>query len=587
MPLPSSFIDQVRTSAEILDVVSQYVPLKPAGKNFKGLCPFHKEKTPSFNVSPERQIFHCFGCGEGGDVFKFLMLYDKMSFIEAVEHLANRAGISVPTSKRSRAERDDRSLFLTLHEESNRFYRHQLLERQSGRRALEYLLKRGLSRKTIEEREFGFAPDNWSNLLEHLTRKGHKPDEIARSGLAVPRRDGRGYYDRFRGRVMIPIRSESGKVVAFGARLLDKGEPKYLNSSESVIYRKSYTLFDFDRAREFVRNDGFVILMEGYFDCIQAQQAGVGNAVACCGTSLTVGHARLLKRYSDRVVVNFDPDAAGQTATRRSIDLLIEEGFQVSVLTLPPGEDPDSFIRKNGSETYRKELANASLFIDYLMERTAERHDVDTPRGKATFLNEVLPTLALIQSHVERIAYVSRLAERAGISDEAVVEELRRKVMGRTKEIHLPEESTNTLKPAERDLVRWLLSAPVDSDALLSEMDDEDMQGLVTEPILKAIKEISQTGNLSTDAVMQRLSADQDRNLLTRIALEPSPLGPRQSPRDCLNRLREQRWRRQLSRLRTRLARGEEDDSIAREIQALARRIETLGHIGPEPRAVS
>ena len=587
MPLPSSFIDQVRTSAEILDVVSQYVPLKPAGKNFKGLCPFHKEKTPSFNVSPERQIFHCFGCGEGGDVFKFLMLYDKMSFMEAVEHLANRAGITVPTSKRSRAERDDRSLFLTLHEESNRFYRHQLLERQSGRRALEYLLKRGLSRKTIEEREFGFAPDNWSNLLEHLTRKGHKPDEIARSGLAVPRRDGRGYYDRFRGRVMIPIRSESGKVVAFGARLLDKGEPKYLNSSESVIYRKSYTLFDFDRAREFVRNDGFVILMEGYFDCIQAQQAGVGNAVACCGTSLTVGHARLLKRYSDRVVVNFDPDAAGQAATRRSIDLLIEEGFQVSVLTLPPGEDPDSFIRKNGSETYRKELANASLFIDYLMERTAERHDVDTPRGKATFLNEVLPTLALIQSHVERIAYVSRLAERAGISDEAVVEELRRKVMGRTKEIHLPEESTNTLKPAERDLVRWLLSAPVDSDALLSEMDDEDMQGLVTEPILKAIKEISKTGDLSTDTVMQRLSADQDRNLLTRIALEPSPLGPRQSPRDCLNRLREQRWRRQLSRLRTRLARGEEDDSIAREIQALARRIETLGHIGPEPRAVS
>ena len=587
MPFQSSFIDQVRTSVEILDVVSQYVPMKPAGKNFKGLCPFHEEKTPSFNVSPERQIFHCFGCGEGGDVFKFLMLYDKMSFVEAVEHLANRAGITVPTSKRSREERDDRSLFLKLHEESNRFYRHQLLERQIGQRALEYLLKRGLSRKTIEEREFGFAPENWSSLLEHLTRKGHKPDEIARSGLAVPRRDGRGYYDRFRGRVMIPIRSESGKIVAFGARLLDKGEPKYLNSSESVIYRKSYTLFDFDRAKEFVRKEGFAILREGYFDCIQAQQAGVGNAVACCGTSLTSGHARLLKRYSDRVVVNFDPDAAGQNAARRGIDLLLEEGFQVSVLTLPPGEDPDSFIRKKGPDTYRKELANASLFMDYLMERTAERHDVGTPRGKATFLNEVLPTLALIKSHVERIAYVSRLAERAGISDEAVVEELRRKVLGRSKQVLLPAESTSTLKPAERDLVRWLLSAPPDSDELLSEMDDEDMKGLVTEPILKAIKEISQTGNLSTDTVMQRLSAEQDRNLLTRIALEPSPLGPRQSPRDCLNRLREQRWRRQLSRLQTRLARGEENDSIAREIQALARRIETLGRIGPEPRAVS
>ncbi len=587
MPLPSSFIDQVRSATEVLDVVSQYVPLKPAGKNFKGLCPFHKEKTPSFNVSPERQIFHCFGCGEGGDVFKFLMLYDKMSFMEAVEYLANRAGLTVPTSKRGRAERDDRALFLRLHEESTRFYRDQLLGQPSGRRAVEYFLKRGLSQKTIEERDFGYAPDSWSSLLEHLTRKGYKPDEIARSGLAVPRRDGRGYYDRFRGRVMIPIRSESGKVIAFGARLLDKGEPKYLNSSESVIYRKSATLYDFDRAREFIRKDGFAILMEGYLDCIQAQQAGIDNAVACCGTSLTAGHSRLIKRYTDRVVVNFDPDAAGQAATRRSIDLLIEEGFQISVLTLPPGEDPDSFIRDRGPEAYREALANATLFIDYLMERTGESHDVSTPRGKATFLNEVLPTLALIPSHIERVAYVSRLAERAGISDEAVVEELRRKVLARAKEIHLPAEPTNALKPAERDLVRWLLSSPPDSNELLNEMDDEDLEGLVTAPILKAIKETSQAGNLSTDTVMQRLSGDGDRNLLTRIALEPSPLGPRQSPRDCLNRLREQRWRRQLSRLRARFAHGEENDSITQEIQTLARRIDSLGHIGPASRVVS
>jgi DNA primase len=587
MPLPSSFIDQVRSATEILDVVSQYVPLKPAGKNHKGLCPFHKEKTPSFNVSPERQIFHCFGCGEGGDVFKFLMLYDKMSFMEAVEYLANRAGLTMPRSKEGRAERDDRSLFLKLHEESTRFYRDQLLEKPSGRRALEYFLKRGLSRKTIEERHLGYAPDSWSSLLEHLTRKGHKADEIARSGLAVPRRDGRGYYDRFRGRVMIPIRSESGKVIAFGARLLDKGEPKYLNSSESVIYRKSYTLFDFDRAKDLIRKDGFAILMEGYLDCIQAQQAGIGNAVACCGTSLTAGHSRLIKRYTDRVVVNFDPDAAGQAATRRSIDLLIEEGFQVSVLTLPPGEDPDSFIRKRGPEAYREALGNAKLFIDYIMERTGERHDVGTPRGKATFLNDVLPTLALIPSHVERVAYVSRLAERAGISDEAVVEELRRKVLARSKEIRLPPESSKALKPAERDLVRWLLSSPPESKELLNDLDDEDLQGLVTAPILKAIRETSHAGNLSTEAVMQKLSADRDRNLLTQIALEPSPLGPRQSPRDCLNRLREQRWRRQLSLLQARLARGEEDDSIAQEILSLARRIDSLGQNGPEPRVVS
>jgi len=576
--IPTGFIDQVRSTTDLLDVVSQYVPLKPAGKNHKGLCPFHKEKTPSFNVSPERQIFHCFGCGEGGDVFKFLMLYEKMSFVEAVEHLATRAGLSVPTSSRqTRAEQDDRTLFLKLYEESARFYRQNLLEQPGGRPALDYLKKRGLRAETIEERGFGYAPDRWTSLLEHLTRKGAKPDAIARSGLAVPRKEGRGHYDRFRGRVMIPIRGESGKIIAFGARLLGPGEPKYLNSSESIIYRKSYTLFDFDRAKSVIRKEGYAILMEGYLDCIQATQAGVGNAVASCGTSMTAGHSRLLRRYTDRIVVNFDPDAAGQAATRRSIDLLIEEGFQVSVLTLPEGEDPDSFILGHGAEAYRERLGKASSFIDFLITRAAAQHDVSQPRGKAEFLNELLPTLALIPNHIERVAHVSRLAERAGISDAAVVEELRRKVMAKTKQVSFAQKSTDTLKPAERDLVRWLFQVPNRASELLADLDDEDFAELVAAPILKAMQEVIASEELTTDRVMAQLSAEKDRTLLTRIALEPSPLSQRQSPRDCLNRLREERLRRQLTQLRAKLAQSTEDDSIAAQIQTLARRIETLG----------
>jgi DNA primase len=577
--IPAGFIGEVRTSTDILDVVSQYVPLKQAGKNFKGLCPFHKEKTPSFNVSRERQIFHCFGCGEGGDVFKFLMLYEKMSFTEAVRHLAARAGLSMPAAERSGPERDDRSLLLKLHEAAARFYRHQLLEQAGGRKALAYLKKRGLTQKTIEERDLGYAPDRWSDLLEHLSRKGAKPEDLARAGLAVPRKDGRGFYDRFRNRVMIPIRNESGKIVAFGARLLGPGEPKYLNSSESIIYRKSYTLFDFDLAKEAIRKNGYAILMEGYFDCIQAREAGIDTAVASCGTSLTAGHARLLRRYIDRAVVNFDPDAAGEAATRRSIDLLIEEGFQVSVLTLPEGEDPDSFIRNHGRDAYRERIEKASLFIEYLIDRGAARHSVGTPKGKADFLNEVLPTLARIPNHVERVAHVSRLAERAEITDAAVVEELRRKVMQRAREVKLEPETGESLRPAERDLVRWLLHSPPDAQELLSEIDEEDLGDLLTAPILKAMKEVVSSDELSTERVMEKLSADRDRNLMTRIVLEPSPLGPRQSPRDCLNRLREQRWRQQLSRLRARLAQGLEDETIAAEMQALARRIETLGRI--------
>jgi DNA primase len=249
------------------------------------------------------------------------------------------------------------------------------------------------------------------------------------------------------------------------------------------------------------------------------------------------------------------------------------------VLTLPEGEDPDSCIRNHGRDAYHDRIAQASSFIEYLIDRGAARHAVGTPRGKADFLNEVLPTLARIPNHVERVAHVSRLAERAEITDVAVVEELRRKVMQRAREVKLEPERGESLRPAERDLVRWLLHSPPDAQELLSEIDDEDLGDLLIAPILKAMKEVASSDELSTERVMDRLSAERDRNLMTRIALEPSPLGPRQSPRDCLNRLREQRWRRQLSRLRARLAQGLEDETIAAEIQTLARRIETLSRI--------
>jgi len=582
----SNFIEQIRASTDIVDLVTQYVPLKKAGKSFKGLCPFHSEKTPSFNVSPEREIFHCFGCGQGGDAFKFLMLYDKMSFPEAVTQLAARAGISIPNQRKAGPENQERTLLLKLHDEAARFFQDQLMKNP---RALSYLEGRGLSRETIEKAGFGYAADAWSSLLEHLTRKGAKPEMVARAGLAIPRREDRGFYDRFRDRVIIPIRNESGRVVAFGGRLLGPGEPKYLNSPESPLYNKSRVLYGFDRAKTAIRQSGIAILMEGYLDCIQAYQAGVANAVACCGTSLTSGQARLIRRYTDRIVVNFDPDAAGEAAAARSIDVLIEEGFQVSVLSLPPGQDPDLFIRKEGGEAYRQRLDGAHSFMDYLIERSAKKSDVASPRGKVDFLNGVLPTLARIPSQVERVGYVSRLAELAEISDATVVEELRRQVLARAHRVSFADRnaqnannmgSAESVKPAERDLIRWLLQSPEDAPALLDEVGEDDLSELATASILRAMKQVVASEGLSTERVLDRLNAEAERNMLTRIALEPSPLGPRQSPRDCLNRLREQRWRRQLSRLRAKLAQGVDDDNIiTAEIQSLARRIESSGRM--------
>ena len=574
--IPTEFVEQVRASTDIVSVVSHYVPLKATGKSFKGLCPFHKEKTPSFHVNPERQIFHCFGCDVGGDAFKFLMLYDKLSFTEAVRELAAKAGLQVPARSRAgRGEAETRSQLIRLNEEAARFFQHRLTSQPEGRSALDYLKTRGFSEETVQTHGFGLAPDKWSALLEHLTRRGAVPEVIAKAGLAVPRKSGQGFYDRFRNRVMIPIRNESAKVVAFGGRILGEGEPKYLNSPDSAVYNKSAVLYGFDRAKEAIRKEGVVILMEGYMDCIQAYQAGVDHCVACCGTSLTESQVRLIRRYTDRVILNFDSDEAGQRAARRSIDLLLEEGFEARVLELPESLDPDSFLRSHGREAYLERVSKASPFVDFLIRTAAERYDVGAPRGKAAFVNEILPVLAKVPSRVERVAYVARLAERAGISDDAVLDELRSQVSARAARFELPERARPVLKAAERDLIRWVLSSPKEA-AILDELEPDDLDGLVTAPILRVMQEIARNEALSAERVLSRLSSDTDRGYLTRIATEPSPLGGKQNPRDCLNCLRKERLEREMSRVNAKLAEGAQDDDLFAEKLALARRIESL-----------
>ncbi len=574
--IPQDFIDQVRSSTDIVGVVSQYVPLKPSGASFKGLCPFHSEKTPSFHVNPERQIFHCFGCDQGGDAFKFLMLYEKLSFVEAITQLAARAGLTVPRSSGiARKEDEERSLLVRLHEEAAKYFQHQLTATPEGGTAMSYLLKRGLSPESIATHGLGFAPDQWTGLLDALTRRGARPEHIERAGLAIPRKSGHGYYDRFRGRVMVPIRSESGKIIAFGGRILGSGEPKYLNSPESPIYNKSSVLYGFHRAKEAIRKEGFAILMEGYMDCLQAYQGGLGHAVACCGTSLTRGHARLLRRYTDKIVVNFDPDEAGERAARRSIDLLLEEGFEVRVLTLPGGRDPDRFLVEEGRERYQELLQSAPSFLEFLIGEARKRYDVSDPRGKAAFLNDVLPVIGKIPNRVERVGYIGPLAEHAGITDQTVLTELRRHVETQAHRFQVPSKGQPVLKLAERELIRWIVTNPEQS-GLLEEIEEEDLEDLFTAPILRAMKEVAASEPLTAERLMDRLLSDEVRNQLTRILMEPCPLGPRQSPRDCLDGLRRERWQRQLSRLRARLAKGADDNKLIAEINSLARRIETV-----------
>ncbi|MGD0922587.1 MAG: DNA primase, partial [Terriglobia bacterium] len=374
-----SQVDEVRAAADIVKVVGDYVKLRKAGANFMGLCPFHQEKTPSFAVHPTKQIFHCFGCGVGGDVFKFVMLIENLSFPEALHRIAEKVGVHLRESSRdeaSDANARERTTLYKIHEVAAKFFASQLGATAEGRTARAYLADRGLSDEVVGRFRLGYAPGDGQALTRWLLDAGFKPDTFERSGLVLRDAEGKRHYDRFRRRVIFPIANESGKVVAFGGRALGDDQPKYLNSPETPIYTKGRVLYHLDRAGPAIRKLDYAILVEGYMDCIAVASAGVENVVATCGTSLTEGQIRLLSRYSRRVVVNYDPDSAGVAATERSLNLLLEEGFEAKVLALPGGLDPDLFIRRQGAAAYRDRLAGSPTYLDYLTERAVAQHDL-------------------------------------------------------------------------------------------------------------------------------------------------------------------------------------------------------------------
>ena len=357
---PQQFIDDLKLQANIVQVVQEYVPLKRAGTTYKGLCPFHSEKTPSFHVNPEKGFFHCFGCGQGGDVFKFLELHEKVGFQDAVKMLAQKFGLSLPelsegTSDDSRRDSALRETLLKMHEVAASYFAEQL-KGAPGARARQQLAERGVNAKTIEQLGLGFAPAGRDGLKARLTQQGFTPSLMIQSGLVLQRDNGET-VDRFRNRLMVPICRDTGSVIAFGGRVMDADQvPKYLNSPETAIYSKGRTLYGLHLTKAAIRKVGFVVLVEGYFDFAQVFQSDAAPVVASCGTALTTPQVQLLRRFTSRVVLSFDPDAAGQNAAAKSCELLVKEGFEVNVVVLDKGEDPDTFVRKHGGDQYRARL---------------------------------------------------------------------------------------------------------------------------------------------------------------------------------------------------------------------------------------
>ncbi|HEY3442270.1 MAG TPA: DNA primase [Paludibaculum sp.] len=437
------FAEQVKSSVDIVNVIGEYVRLKRSGSGprYVGLCPFHTEKTGSFSVHATHQFYKCFGCGAGGDVFKFIMEIETLTFWEALKYLAERNGIPLP--KRSDLADDEakkRGGIYEMHEIAVKQFREMLFS-PVGEDAREYLKRRGLSKATAEEFGLGLSERGGQALARIFEKQGYAPDDMEASGLVLRRNDGTGFFDRFRGRLMFPIHSESGKVIAFGGRALAEGdEPKYLNSSETSIYRKSHVLYNLNRARKPVQAAGFSILVEGYMDVIGVYAAGIHNVVATCGTSLTNFQARSLRRHATELVVNFDPDNAGANATERSIPILLEEGMRLKVLQLDGGLDPDEYIKTNGTDAYLDSLKNARGYFHWLADRARARLDMQTPEGRVAAFQFLLPAIQKMPDRLERLSVANDVAEYMKMAPGIVLDEFRKAAVEKRGQVTKREE---------------------------------------------------------------------------------------------------------------------------------------------------
>jgi len=522
MRFDDTFVDQLRSSIGILDLVGGYVRLDKKGKDHAALCPFHSEKTPSFLVSESKQIFKCFGCGAGGDIFQFIMLIENMTFPESIEHLAESHGIPIPHSTReSGARSEERQLLLEIMAQATDLYCRWLTQ---NKEALFYLSGRQISTQTMKQFSIGYAPPG-QRLFEELKKKGYRVEQLLACGL-VREGDSGQVYDRFRNRIVLPIRDLSGKTIAFGGRILGDGLPKYLNSPETPLYTKSNHLYPLNIARDEIRRRDFAILVEGYFDCIVPFQLGIPNIVASLGTSLTQNQVKLLGRYTRNVITNYDPDSAGTTAAIRSIDLFLEEGFRVNVLQLPSGEDPDTFIRREGSETYQQKLKGSQSYLDFALSQFLKQQKTpSSPKGKQEVVSRILPYLAKIPNKIEQAEQVTRIASRLQVDENLILAEMR-KVPHRTDKLSPLSYSLllDRVTPAEKILLAALLEEQW-CNSTLEQLEAQLFEGLRTEAIFEKIFRLQkEAGAISTVRLRELVDDDGDRDLLEGLALRSGEL---------------------------------------------------------------
>lgn len=496
--IPDEIIEDVRTRADCVEIISEHVRLIKTGENFKGLCPFHQEKTPSFTVSPKKGVFHCFGCGAGGNVITFIMKIEGKSFVEAVEFLAKREGILLPSSQ-SVKQVDIKEIFYNINQDAVEFYK-KILYSNEGNQALAYLKKRGLTDETINKFKLGYAPDAWQRLRDYLSGKNYPIEKQLASGLIIQKQGDMGsgshYYDRFRNRIIFPIFELQSRVVGFGARVLDNSLPKYINSPETIIYSKGKLLYGLNLAKDSIRKKTEVIIVEGYLDVIMSHQYGFDNVVATLGTAFTLEQVKLLKRYAERVIVIFDPDMAGVSATSRGLDLVMEQGLEIKIVSLPDGLDPAEFLVKRDKLEFSDLLEKAEGWLDYRFNLAISKFNPASAGQTIQVFNELLPTIGKITNKIERQPFIKRISEFLKIDEQLVIEELNKNQSKQPYfklEEHIKQQEEKFVK-AEKGLIRFLLEGDSDdlSKEIISQLSENDFLNPQCQEIFKAIIELIQ-----------------------------------------------------------------------------------------------
>jgi DNA primase len=463
MPIPDETVEEVRAAADIVDVAGDYVQLKRSGSRYKGLCPFHNEKTPSFSVDPDQNLYYCFGCSSGGDVFKFIQEIEGVGFLESVRILAERYGIPIPEDEADTEAANERESILHALRFAGRFFYRQLTQTQHGKKALDYLKGRGFTPKTITKFGLGYAPDSWDALLTAAEDEQIPPETLEKAGLIIERNDGSGYYDRYRNRVIFPLFSHIGKVLGFAGRILngDSDQPKYINSPETKVYHKKEVLYGLYQAKRAIRKEEEVLLVEGYTDVISLFQAGIQNVVASSGTALTAEQLQTLDRYAKRVVMLYDADEAGGRAAERGMDLALEEGLGAYAVELPAGEDPDSYVQAQGGEAFAEHVATARQDLPTFRYRRARRQgQLDTPEDRVEVQRDIMDSIAKIPDPNLRREYVVRTSDVVDVPDSDLF-----RMLEEAREAHQQKSERRERRQKKRQEIRQRQQEAVSAEA--------------------------------------------------------------------------------------------------------------------------